>query len=183
LDLLILALAEDSDPLRFQASVAKAWAAQWSVRPCGLLLNHPLTLSSPPLNEVLHQTLARDPAALGFFQDRPWERMGLFRQLAPSCVCCAQQGQLGLVLAGMYRALKVFTANTEAAGEMAKGDGAPSVGVGASDDYPGGSAKPTDLAVLLVSTPQISLGKLGRGLRHLTPPVRLVPITSLSQAH
>jgi hypothetical protein len=176
LDLLMLAIEEGIDPSTFRQMVAKAWAAQWLLRPCGLLLNHPLAQDSPPLKDVFLETLALDLEALDFLRDQPWARAGMLRQLAPSCVCCAQQGQLGLVLAGMYRALKAL-------GATRSGDSLSADDIEVSACGTVARTMSADLAVLLVSTPQISPGKLARGLRYLKPPVRLVPIEGIAQAH
>ena len=83
-----------------------------------------------------------------------WEQALLVKQLAPSCLCCAQQGQLGLVLASLYRGLKAFRKATAIA----------------SDETA------NRLAVLLVGSTQLSEAKLMRGLRYLQPPVRVLPV-------
>jgi len=83
-----------------------------------------------------------------------WEQALLVKQLAPSCLCCAQQGRLGLVLASLYRGLKAFRKATAIA----------------SDETA------NRLAVLLVGSPQLSEAKLMRGLRYLQPPVRVLPV-------
>lgn len=152
MDLLILALEQDLDQTQFNEKIAQVLRRLWLDKPCGLLLNHPLALNNRSWKDVLCAfPVTTEPSPESLAGVEAWEQLGIVRQLAPACVCCTQQGQLGLVLAGMYRALKAFRANKQ--------------------------ADPADLSVLLVSTPQISQHRLLRGLRYLQPPVRVVSIS------
>jgi hypothetical protein len=118
------------------------------------LLNHVLAQNDIPWKLMLAESMHAISKQASLTDSKAWEQALLVKQLAPSCLCCAQQGQLGLVLASLYRGLNAFRKATAIA----------------SDETA------NRLAVLLVGSTQLSEAKLMRGLRYLQPPVRVLPV-------
>jgi len=155
LDLYLLRLNDDLEACRFQHAVLKVWLDCWQQeRPCALLLNHVLAQNDIPWKLMLAESMHAISKQASLTDSKAWEQALLVKQLAPSCICCAQQGQLGLVLASLYRGLNAFRKATAIA----------------SDETA------NRLAVLLVGSTQLSEAKLMRGLRYLQPPVRVLPV-------
>ena len=155
MDLYLLRLNDDLEACRFQHAVLKVWLdCLQQERPCALLLNHVLAQNDIPWKLMLAESMHKASEQASLTDSTAWEQALLVKQLAPSCLCCAQQGQLGLVLASLYRGLKAFRKATAIA----------------SDETA------NRLAVLLVGSTQLSEAKLMRGLRYLQPPVRVLPV-------
>ena len=155
MDLYLLRLNDDLEACRFQHAVIEVWLACWQEeRPCALLLNHVMAQNDIPWKHRLAESMQATCKQALLTDSVAWEQALLVKQLAPSCLCCAQQGQLGLVLASLYRGLKAFRKATAIA----------------SDETA------NQLAVLLVGSMQLSEAKLMRGLRYLQPPVRVLPV-------
>jgi len=145
MDLLLLALAEDLQAEAFRREVRQAWQRASELGPCGLLLNHPQAQHASAWESLPLEAMANDAPdetqqrLVSAVAGRPAIEV---RQLA-ACACCVQQGQLGLVLAGMYRRLIASSQACDA-------------------DH--------GAAVLLVGTPQLNESGLKRGIRYLKPP-------------
>lgn len=156
MDLLWLALADDLGPETFVGRVLEVWAAESVARPCALLLNHPLASADTAWRDLFtaamslalarHKDLHSSAEASAASVAEMREHIEI-RQLASACVCCAPQGQLGLVLAGMFRRLRALSTHR---GESNR-----------------------SIAVLLVGPQGLKEANLRRGIRYLQPPPQL----------
>ena len=153
MDLLWLALDESLSQQAFESRVMAVWAKESAQRPCALLLNHPLVLSEDRWRALLLQTieLTSPSPSLGSEALRQERRTMLghieLKQIASSCVCCAPQGHVGLLLAGMFRRLLSLSKQV--------------------------SSLPGTVAVLLVGSAALQESNLRRSIRYLQPPPRL----------